>query len=100
VIFEIGTPDFSKADLMATAPSFGAGTVRKAPLNYDIVSSMVQNDIRCRLIAHFSSWCPRSTQDICVPYFLLESCSDGEAPQEAGAVSACGNTSTAAHSWL
>lgn len=34
MIFSGGTPDFSRADLIATAPSFGAGTVRKDPLNY------------------------------------------------------------------
>jgi hypothetical protein len=34
VILETGTPDFSRADLMATAPSWGAETVAKEPLNY------------------------------------------------------------------
>ena len=33
-IFETGTLDFSSADLIAVAPSWGAGTVVKAPLNY------------------------------------------------------------------
>jgi hypothetical protein len=32
----MGTFDFSRADLMATAPSLGAGTVRKAPLNFPV----------------------------------------------------------------
>jgi len=32
-ILEAGTVDFSSADLMATAPSWGAGTVVNEPLN-------------------------------------------------------------------
>jgi hypothetical protein len=32
-ILEAGIFDFSRADLMATAPSLGAETVRKEPLN-------------------------------------------------------------------
>jgi hypothetical protein len=34
VIFEAGTLDFAMAALIAAAPSWGAGTVMKAPLNY------------------------------------------------------------------
>jgi len=34
VILETGTLDFSRADLMATAPSWGAETGRKEPLNW------------------------------------------------------------------
>jgi hypothetical protein len=34
VILETGTPDLSRADLIATAPSWGAETVVKEPLNY------------------------------------------------------------------
>lgn len=36
VIFSTGTLDFSKADLIATAPSLGAETVTKAPLNFPV----------------------------------------------------------------
>ena len=38
VIWETGTLDFSKADLMATAASFGAGTAVKEPLNWNCLS--------------------------------------------------------------
>jgi len=34
VIFEAGTPDFAKADLIAVAPSSGAGTGANEPLNF------------------------------------------------------------------
>ena len=34
VIFSIGTLDFSRADLIATAPSCGAETETKEPLNW------------------------------------------------------------------
>ena len=44
VILEMGTPDFSRADLIATAPSWGAETVVKEPLNWIPLSEML-NDI-------------------------------------------------------
>lgn len=34
----MGTPDLAMADLIAAAPSLGAGTVRKEPLNCDELS--------------------------------------------------------------
>lgn len=40
----MGTPDFSSADLMATAPSLGAGTFVKEPLNYARVSCLGLRD--------------------------------------------------------
>lgn len=50
--------------------------------------------------AYFSCWCSGGTQDICVPYFLLEGSSGGEAPHDSGAVSACdSDASTASHGW-
>ena len=39
VIFETGILDFSTADLIATAPSSGAVTVTKEPLNLYLVRS-------------------------------------------------------------
>lgn len=42
VIFSGGTFDFSRADLMATAPSLGAETVRKEPLNYSILAVILE----------------------------------------------------------
>jgi hypothetical protein len=40
VIFSTGTFDFSKADLMATAPSLVADTDTKEPLNWEEVSRL------------------------------------------------------------
>lgn len=42
---EIGTFDFSRADLIAVAPSWVAETVVKLPLNYVSISKLVKNVI-------------------------------------------------------
>lgn len=41
-ILDTGTLDFSRADLMATAPSSGAGTVTKDPLNCIFVKKLLE----------------------------------------------------------
>jgi hypothetical protein len=45
VIFSTGTFDFSKADLIATAPSLVADTDTKEPLNWEEVSRLSHKQV-------------------------------------------------------
>jgi len=49
----MGTFDFSRADLIATAPSWGAVTVKKEPLNYPV---RIAIQIGARITRYLCGW--------------------------------------------
>lgn len=88
------------ADLMATAPSLGAGTVRKEPLNCATWLRWLVRLGQGSGLAHFGCRCSRGTQDVCVSYFMLEGCSCREAPCECGTLSTCDGGPSAVRQYL
>lgn len=65
LIFSTGMPDFSTADLMATAPSCGAGTETKEPLNWGSQHKSSQKVFRNRRDGtNLGRWRASSAQDV------------------------------------